>query len=93
MPGTCNSEHSQPWRDVKWAAQVLGSSHPYYPVPQMSDMELQGLMLSLLGFGLALVSPFFIIFLFLPFWDANFILCHCILEVYNFLFDFTEAHS
>lgn len=58
--------------------------------PLTSGMELQDLEFVLLGFGW---SSFGLVFLavswFLPFGIAMYILCHCILEVYNFLFDFT----
>jgi hypothetical protein len=45
------------------------------------------------GFGLALVQFFPVILLFLSLGMGMLTLYHCILEVYNFLCDFTEAHD
>jgi hypothetical protein len=55
------------------------------------DMKVQSLEFALLVLGCPLVHHFLIVFLFLPFGTAMFILCHCLLEVcyplFNFNFD------
>ena len=51
------------------------------------DMEMQNLELSLLILGLALVQYFLIMLLFLWFRMVMYILCCCMLEVCDLLFD------
>jgi hypothetical protein len=74
--------------DCKWQEHWDGAIHPNeYQDPWMLDTELQDFMFALLGFGLALAQSFHSI-LFLPFGMGMFTLCHCILGIFNFLFDF-----
>jgi hypothetical protein len=60
-------------------------------MPQMLDMNLQDLVFALWISGLVFVCSFLAIFLFLPFGMGMFALCHCILEVYSFFFDFLQG--
>lgn len=53
-----------------------------------SNIELQDLNLTLLGFHLTFVCDFFIILPFLPFEMVMFILCFYMLKVYHLIFDF-----
>ena len=57
-----------------------------------SDMKMQNLEFAQLTLGLALVQHFLTMLPFLHFGIVTYILCHCILEVHNSLynFDFTE---
>ena len=51
-------------------------------------MERQSLEFAQLVFGLAVVRSFLAVLSFLPFGLAVYVLCHCMLEVYDLLFDF-----
>jgi hypothetical protein len=71
------------------AIQESGStSHDH--VPLMPEMDLQNLLFGPLGSCLAL-RPYFLSILFFPLEMETCTLCHCFLEVCNFLFDFTGA--
>jgi hypothetical protein len=59
----------------------------------VTSLELQDLMISLLGFDLALVSSYMVTLLFFTFGMGMFTLCHCTLEICDLLFDFIGAHS
>jgi hypothetical protein len=76
---------SQPRREAVWAAdsKALNYQGPTscHHVLQMPDMELQDLILVLLGFSLSLVRFLFASFLFLLFRMRMFTLCNCILHV------------
>jgi hypothetical protein len=88
------NEWSQPKGDATWAANGkdigLGLPKPIelrscHSMAGMLDMELQDLMFSLQVFCLDLLQSFFTILLFICFGMRIFILCHCILEVCNFV--------
>ena len=51
-------------------------------------MEMENLVFTLLGFVLDLVRHFLTVLPILPFGVVMYILCHCMLEVCNLLFDF-----
>lgn len=53
------------------------------------EMELQDFGFALLDFCLALVQYVLTMPQFFPFGMVMYILCHCMLEVCNLLFDFT----
>jgi hypothetical protein len=59
----------------------------------MQDMELQALVFALLDFGLALVPSLLSMPPSLPFGMEMFTLCHCIVEAYNLVLDFTGLYS
>lgn len=61
----------------------------------MSDMEIQSLEFVQLIFGLALVQCFLTMFSFFLLEKEMYILCYCMLEVYDLLstFDFTGDYS
>lgn len=70
-------------RSVKLSARPKGQSHLG---PLSSDTELQDLEFALVGFDHVLIQYFLIVpFSSLLEWML-YILCHCMLEVYNLLF-------
>lgn len=74
----------------KWSCLSHLELESHHSLLQVLGTELQELMLALLDFGLALV-PFLSIPLFLPFTTGTFTLCHCFLELFNFLIYFYKS--
>lgn len=80
-----------------WQGQEQGCPSPlefmsHHCVSQMQHMKLQNLAFALLGFSLALVQSLLSVVLFFPFGMGLSILCHCMLQVYNY-FNIPVAHS
>ena len=90
------------WNQTKREKYVVVSKHERgrrykEPVinPLISDRKMQSLEFALLGFALALVPQFLTMLFSLPFAMIIYILCHCMLEVWDlvFYFSFTWGYS
>jgi hypothetical protein len=81
-------------REVIWhvITQGLGNSHHVTPcMAHIPDLELEDLILALVGFSLGLASFLFFISFSLPFIMGMFAQNHCILEVCNFFFFYRNS--
>lgn len=74
-------------RTLGVALPELVGAHIASPVPKMTRLCLQEIIFALLGFDLALVQSFLADLWYFPFRMEAFTLCHCMLDVYDFLSD------